>query len=75
MTDTADDNRCPHCNLMAHPVTQCARVAAVEYFPDGTIRRVEYIKYPPLQIEARDVHPPPVAWKTNLSFFDGADQD
>lgn len=43
---------CPHCGLAAHPVTQCPRVAAVEFRQDGTIRRVEYVPPQPLTVSA-----------------------
>ena len=42
MHTATQTGRCPHCNGAQHPVTQCHRVAAVEYHPDGSIKRVEY---------------------------------
>lgn len=39
---TAVENFCPHCGNLAHEVGQCPRVRAVEYYKDGTLKRVEY---------------------------------
>ena len=36
-------NGCPHCG-MGH-TGACPRVRAVEYYPDGQIKRVEYFEY------------------------------
>ena len=44
---------CPHCGFVGHPVTQCPRVAAVEYNTDGTIRRVEYHKPEPIAAQGK----------------------
>ena len=33
--------KCPHCGLIHGP--RCPSVKAIEYFPDGTVKRVEYL--------------------------------
>ena len=35
-----DPTRCPHCGMFH--ATTCPRVKAVEYHPDGSVRRVEF---------------------------------
>jgi hypothetical protein len=32
---------CPYCSGAAHPIASCPEVSAIEYFRDGTIKRVE----------------------------------
>lgn len=32
---------CPHCGMVGH-VGKCPLVSAIEYFPDGRVKRVEY---------------------------------
>lgn len=34
-------DKCPHCGLIHEQ--RCHLVRAIEYFPDGTIKRVEYL--------------------------------
>lgn len=37
--------RCPYCGTVGcHPVTMCHLVKAIEYHPDGTIKRVELVR-------------------------------
>jgi hypothetical protein len=36
-------DKCPHCG-MTHDAT-CSRIKAIEYGPDGTVRRIEF--HPP----------------------------
>lgn len=36
---------CQHCGL--HHSAPCPRIKAVEYYPDGTVKRVEYIEPQP----------------------------
>jgi len=36
---------CGHCGSWHGPA--CPRVKAIEYYPDGTIKRVEYNDFPP----------------------------
>jgi len=40
---TSTLEKCPHCGLL-HLVDSgpCPRIKAIEYYPDGTIKRVEY---------------------------------
>lgn len=33
---------CPHCGGMHFNGSTCPRISAIEYWPDGTIKRVEY---------------------------------
>lgn len=33
--------KCPHCGSMPHSGV-CPSVKAIEYYPDGTVKRVEY---------------------------------
>ena len=40
--------KCAHCGGMDHGVNMCPRVAAVEYYPDGTTKRIEYVKPEPI---------------------------
>lgn len=35
------NDKCQHCGLIHGPL--CPSVAAIEYFHDGTIKRVEYV--------------------------------
>lgn len=38
---------CPYCGFVTHDyIQQCPAIKAIDYYPDGTIKRVE--KFPPL---------------------------
>lgn len=39
-TTNVNLNRCPHCGNIHSG--QCSRVKAIEYYPDGRVKRVEY---------------------------------
>ena len=41
-TDNSETGACRHCGYM-HPNMPCPRVKAIEYYPDGRVKRVEYI--------------------------------
>jgi len=49
MTNTAIDSikECQWCNCH-HPNTFCPRAKAIEYYPDGTVKRVEFWESPKL---------------------------
>lgn len=38
---TANLVPCPICGFLGHRIEGCSRVKAIEYHPDGTIRRIE----------------------------------
>ena len=41
-------NACPHCSGDFQKVFhsgKCPKIKAVEYYPNGTIKRIEYIEY------------------------------
>jgi hypothetical protein len=38
--------QCGHCGMIHGPI--CPRIKAVEYYPDGTVKRVEYHGIPPV---------------------------
>lgn len=45
---TADEStNCPHCGYIHSG--PCPRIKAIEYYPDGTVKRVEYNTPEPLQ--------------------------
>jgi hypothetical protein len=48
MSTASNNGMCPHCG-MGHTGT-CPRIKAIDYYPDGTTKRVEYHE------------PKPVAW-------------
>lgn len=47
-TSAAPPHGCPYCGL-PHAGT-CPRVKAIEYHPDGSLKRVEFHQPPPVQI-------------------------
>lgn len=40
MGNTAGTTTCPHCGMIH--TTKCPLIKAIEYFPDGTVKRVEF---------------------------------
>ena len=40
-TSNATEMACPYCGL--HHDKQCPSVKAIEYHPDGTVKRVEFV--------------------------------
>ena len=56
MTNTpSSEDRCPHCGLLGHMGGPCPRIAAIEYHPDGSIKRVEYVQPQQLVEKGADV--------------------
>ena len=43
--NTGDTKQCCHCGLIHLFSGICPRIKEIEYFPNGTIKRVEYIKW------------------------------
>lgn len=43
-TDRPHVPPCPYCGFAGHPPIRCPRLAAIEYHPDGTTKRVEFHK-------------------------------
>lgn len=41
-TDAGTYRVCPHCGGMAIHMGPCPNIKAIEYHPDGSIKRVEY---------------------------------
>lgn len=33
--------KCPYCGFLPHDVRECSQVRAIEFYPDGTVKRVE----------------------------------
>lgn len=48
------DEKCQHCGMLHSGVT-CPRIAAIDYYPDGAVRRVEYVQPPPIRVDAGDI--------------------
>jgi hypothetical protein len=40
MSTSATNSKCPHCGLI-HEMT-CPKIKAIEYHPNGTVKRVEF---------------------------------
>lgn len=55
MADTAADQKCQYCGGLH--TTKCPLVAAIEFYPDGSTKRVEFIKAEPI-VGAFPVYPP-----------------
>lgn len=65
-TNAAEDTLCQHCG-MQH-IGPCHRIAAIEYYPDGRVKRVEYVKPQPVQVSPRpDLAIPGWPWRSNVS--------
>lgn len=48
--------KCPHCGGNEHSDGTCRRIDAIEYYPDGAIKRVEYYR---ISHESHHHHPAP----------------
>ena len=62
--------KCPHCGLIHGP--RCPSVKAIEYFPDGTVKRVEYLTpadcWPP-QFPSPNPEPGyPSPWQPSVTY-------
>lgn len=56
-------DKCAHCGK--YHESPCPRVKAVEYYPDGTVKRVEYIEPQPLKQFTGPWMLPPLAGMKN----------
>lgn len=63
MSETAVDTTCRHCGQ--HHGPHCPLVKAVEYYPDGSLKRVEYIDAQPIQTVPQPFAPnwPAPSWQ------------
>jgi hypothetical protein len=62
MTSTTNVTPCPHCGMVDGGI--CHLIKAIEYYPDGTIKRVEFkgsADYAPAPI-ANPPQPAPGTW-------------
>lgn len=50
MSTTAANGSCMHCGSGFPHQGTCPRIHAIEYYPDGTVKRVEYVQ--PLTLTA-----------------------
>lgn len=67
MTTTVNVTPCPHCGMLHGGI--CHLVKAIEYYPDGTVKRIEF-KGPADYPQATIVNPPlplPSTWGPNLT--------
>ena len=56
---------CRYCGAI-HGGVQCSRISAIEYFPDGTVKRIEFHNpNPPVQLTFPQLNPiGPIVYQT-----------
>jgi hypothetical protein len=64
---TGDIGTCPYCGGMPHSPASCLAVKAIEYYPDGTIKRVEKAG-PPMPTELSPAPLRPIEKLTAYGF-------
>lgn len=57
-----DQYKCPYCGT-SHPSAKCYLVKAIEYFPDGQVKRVEFMTARDLNAGAPQPINMPTIWQ------------
>lgn len=63
---------CARCGGMAHPPEQCPCVKAVEYYENGTVKRIEYHeRLQPISFVPATIPPVITPWMPNQDIISG----